>query len=195
MSLPLFIYQTDHAISLWFHEHLTHTSSGALMLMSDVAAPWTVGGLTAVTAAVLAWRRVWHHLLALALAVPGGMVVNELLKVSIHRARPFATSEYIDVTGYSFPSAHTMAATLIYGVLAVVLVSIFRERHHRFAATVCAVMLVIVVAFSRVALGAHYLTDVLGAIAASVAWLRMSFGAAAKFVPRPVRVREDAEEI
>ncbi|HWB60621.1 MAG TPA: phosphatase PAP2 family protein [Chthoniobacteraceae bacterium] len=177
----------DHATAVWFHAHLTQGSSGVLLLMSDPGCPECVGSLTAFAGIFFAWKRHWHRLLTLGFALPGGMLVNEIVKVTIHRARPYQSSPYLDLGGYSFPSAHTMAATLIYGVLAVFAVSMIKTRHFRVLALAGAALPVLVVAFSRVALGAHYVTDVAGAMALSIGWLFLSFGAARKLVPAPVQ--------
>lgn len=178
----------DVSVAWWFHQHLTHATSGVLMLMSNPGSPEYVGSITASTALLLCWRRLWHHLMALGIAVPGGMLANQVLKVTIQRPRPFPTSPYIDVTGYSFPSGHTMAAALLYGVLALFVISMIQSRHFRLLAVFTASLLVLIVAFSRVALGAHYVTDVLAAIIASLGWLGLSLGAVGRIMPRPCMV-------
>jgi undecaprenyl-diphosphatase len=148
--------------------------------------------LTAATALLLAWKRLWRGLVTLGLAVPGGMLVNEVMKLSIQRHRPFASSPYIDVSGYSFPSGHTMAAALLYGMLAVFAVSVIKSRRWQLGVATAAFSLVLVVAFSRVALGAHYVTDVTGAILVSSVWLYFCFNAVRKLPPPRVPVRIEA---
>jgi membrane-associated phospholipid phosphatase len=101
------------------------------------------------------------------------MLLNHAMKIWIHRPRPFAASPYVDMRGYSFPSGHTMAATLIYGLLAGFSLHLFKETRWRVLAFGAAATLVLAVGFSRVALGAHYLTDVLGAMAIGAIWLRI----------------------
>ena len=183
MHFLLYLQHADQSIAWWFHAHLTRASSGVLLLMSDPGCAGCVGPLAALTGLLLAWKRLWHRLLALGFALPGGMLVNEIMKVTIRRERPFQSSPYLDLGGYSFPSAHTMAATLIYGTLAIFIVSILKDSRLRLMALAAAALLVITVAFSRVALGAHYLTDVLGAMALSVGWLYFSHETARRLIP------------
>ena len=72
--------------------------------------------------------------------------------------------------GTSFPSGHTQAAIVGYGVLLLVLLPVIARRHRPwvFAA---AVAMVVLIGFSRIALGAHYLSDVVGAALIGSAWL------------------------
>lgn len=181
VSLPAL----DESVAQWFHAHLTQASSGTVMLMSDPGSPVVVGSLTVLTAFGLAWKRWWHHLAALGFAVPGGMLVNMVMKDTVCRPRPFESSPYIDLGGYSFPSAHTMAAALLYGVLAIFFISLIKDMRLRIGALALAFMLVLTVAFSRVALGAHYVTDVFAAMLASTAWLICSLRAVGILMPKP----------
>jgi len=72
---------------------------------------------------------------------------------------------------YSFPSGHTAAATVFWGLLASYLVIVRPHWHARLLAICVSVTMVLLVALSRLYLGAHYLSDVLAAMAESVAWL------------------------
>jgi undecaprenyl-diphosphatase len=99
------------------------------------------------------------------------MLFHHLIQVIVHRHRPFRHSEFLDLGGYSFPSGHTMAATLLYGLLAVFAILVWKGWHWRILAILGAILAIALVGFSRIALGAHYLTDVLGAIVGGTSWL------------------------
>jgi membrane-associated phospholipid phosphatase len=127
--------------------------------------------VTLATAAVLMWRRRWPWLLTLILVVPGGALLNELIKIAFHRARPKFDVPILAVKGYGFPSGHAMMATLLYGLLAVLLVRTLRDVRWRMLVVGVAGSVVVLVGISRMYLGAHYLSDILAAVAAGVAWL------------------------
>jgi undecaprenyl-diphosphatase len=99
------------------------------------------------------------------------MLLDLLLKFAFHRECPSFANSFLIFNGYCFPSGHTIAATLLYGVLAVFAVIALEARRWRVGAVLSAFVLVLVVGFSRIYLGARYLSDVMGAAAAGVAWL------------------------
>src|SRR5207237_7139520 len=97
--------------------------------------------------------------------------LNEWVKVVVHRQRPFVDGPFVDWSGYSFASGHTIGATLLYGQLLLFILPALKARHWRLLSIFSAVLLVALVGFSRVALGAPFLTDVLAAIVFGVLWL------------------------
>ncbi len=163
----------DKYVAEWFHERRTPGLTTTMQLVTGLASPAWVTGVAMVTALVLWWKRCWFRLLTLVLVVPGGMVLDFLLKILFHRHRPSFAESFLIFYGYSFPSGHTMAATLLYGVLAVFAVIALEAWRWRVAAVLGAFVMVLLVGFSRVYLGAHYLSDVLGAAAAGLAWLAL----------------------
>src|SRR6266849_4786846 len=90
-------------------------------------------------------------------------------------SRPSASSicgwSFVDWSGYSFASCHTIGATLLYGQLALFIVPAIKSWRWRTLTVATATLFVLLVGFSRIALGAHYLTDVLAGIVLGLAWL------------------------
>lgn len=161
----------DQEVADWFHQHGTGAFFRAMSVITFFGSTGWIAFAATLGAALLIWKRAWYHLLILALAVPGGGLLNVLLKAAFHRERPLLEHPLVVLHSYSFPSGHTMGATLLYGVAAVLAfyrVRTWRERILIVAAASCGVFLV---GLSRVALGAHFLSDVLGAAAAGLAWL------------------------
>jgi membrane-associated phospholipid phosphatase len=167
------LVQVDALISEWFR---THTNPGFATIMqfaSGIASTTTVGILFALMACVLLWNRLWYWLLELVLAVAGGMLLNLLLKNLFDRARPGWADPLMALTDPGFPSGHTMMATIIYGFAAVFVIPKIASWPWRFLIAAVTILLVLVVALSRMYLGAHYLSDVLAAMAAGTAWLAL----------------------
>jgi undecaprenyl-diphosphatase len=166
----------DRNIVQWFNDHRTHGLTAVFLVATAFAAPLWVACATLATGLVLWRKRFRYRLLALVLAVPGGVAQIPLLKTAFHRRRPSVEDAYSIFHGYSFPSGHAMTATLLYGLLAILAV-LSLKGWRRTWAVLAACAMVLLVGFSRVYLGAHYLSDVLGAIAAGIAWLALSLAA------------------
>ena len=99
-------------------------------------------------------------------------VTVSILKSLVARDRPFAVCEEIELIGkissdYSFPSGHTACATAIAIFLGAFLFEKYKDKSSRVWITLCMTIYVSLVALSRMYLGAHYLTDVLAAMAIS----------------------------
>lgn len=165
------IVVVDSTIASWFHSHLSDPMTKAMLAVSAMHGIAAVSTWSVVFAALLAKIREWYWLLTLTLATVGGMVINVTLKQAYERARPQLDNPLVTLGTYSFPSGHTAASTIFYGVLAAFLVTRFRDHRKRVAIVTVAVLAVVTVAISRMYLGAHYLSDVLAAAASSTAWL------------------------
>jgi len=165
--------ETDHGLATWFHAHLTRTFVTVLRAFTDFGSSEWIGIILFFVVLFFVWKRSWPSLVTLIVAVPGGMLLNELMKVLVHRHRPFVDGPFVDWSGYSFASGHTIGATLLYGQLLLFILPGMKVRHWRRLTVFSAVLLVALVGFSRIALGAHFLTDVLAAIVFGITWLAL----------------------
>jgi membrane-associated phospholipid phosphatase len=163
----------DHEVAGWFHAHLTHTFVSVLRAFTEFGSSEWIGVVLFFLVLYFVWKKHWPSLVTLVVAVPGGMVLNEWLKVLVHRQRPFVEGPFVDWSGYSFASGHTIGATLLYGQLLLFILPALKRRHWRIFTVSSAILLVALVGFSRIALGAHFLTDVLAAIVFGIIWLAL----------------------
>jgi membrane-associated phospholipid phosphatase len=161
----------DHELAGWFHERLTPAFVSVLRAFTDFGSGEWIGLVMFGLVLFFVWKRWWPSLVMLIVAVPGGMVLNEWLKVLVHRQRPFLDGPFVDWSGYSFASGHTIGATLLYGQLLLLVLPALKGRHWRLLSILSAISLVALVGFSRIALGAHFLTDVLAAVFFGIIWL------------------------
>jgi undecaprenyl-diphosphatase len=89
-------------------------------------------------------------------------LIQKALKVSFHRARPDLTLHLISQGGYSFPSGHSFSVLIFYGMLIYLCRKHVKNGTAANTATVVLVCLIAAIGFSRIYLGVHYPTDVLG---------------------------------
>ena len=165
------LVRLDASLATWLHAHAKPALTSALIAVTHLNSTIAIGAWSLVFTGVLARMRERYWILTLWLAVGGGLLLNWLLKLSYERARPRFDDPLITLTTYSFPSGHTAGAVVFYGVLAAFLVSRFHQPWMRLACVAGAIAAVALVAFSRMYLGAHYLSDVLAAVCSSTAWL------------------------
>ena len=163
----------DAHVSMWLHTHGSPHLTAVFVFITAFGSTVLVSCVTVVVGLYLLWRKQTYWLAAVWLSVFGGILLNKFLKYIFHRPRPHFDDPILALTSYSFPSGHTMAATVLYGVLAALLVTKIKHRSFRVLVIPGAMLLITLVGFSRMYLGAHYLSDVLGAIAEGLAWLSL----------------------
>jgi undecaprenyl-diphosphatase len=162
------IVRWDVEFAHWLHEH----ASSALVTFFKIV---TLAGNAAVLGAivfgvgfVLVRRGRANEAALLVLAFGGASIVNALLKLVFQRPRPELAFVHLDT--YSFPSGHAAASSATFATMAYLLGC----RHHSTAARIWiglgAAAAIALVGFSRLYLGAHYLSDVLAGISFGIAW-------------------------
>jgi undecaprenyl-diphosphatase len=164
--------QLDDRVILWFQEQASPPLTLLARIVTAFGSVAFIAAGSIGTAVALMARHSFYRLLAVALTMGGGSLLNILLKHFFHRQRPVLENPLVTLSSFGFPSGHTMGATLFYGLLTLLLAHSTRWGwSHRIFAFSAAALFIALVGISRIYLGAHYLTDVLGAIAVGLAWL------------------------
>lgn len=166
------VVRFDVATMAWMQLHVTAFGLRVFAVITRLG-DIPVMPVIAVAGAVMLWRQRERILLACwTAAFVGGVLLATLLKTLVHRARPVMAMQRLHIQSYSFPSGHTMAATIGYGMLGYVLAMHWRPRRvRRRVIFLTAMTLAGLVGVSRVYLGVHFPTDVIGGFAAGTAWL------------------------
>jgi len=163
----------DAQLSNWLQLHRFSGLTSAMLAITSLGASVLVICLTVGFVIYLLSRHRYYWIAAVLSSVFGGMLLNRLLKFVFQRPRPSFTDPLPTLSGYSFPSGHTMAATVFFGVVAAYLVAQTPDWRRRVLITLAASLIIGLIGFSRIYLGAHYLSDVLGAMAEGLAWLAL----------------------
>ncbi len=161
----------DYAVVAWFNQHATPTTTAIAVAVTFGGSGPFLTAASSVAGIVFIVKKAWYRLAALALAVGGGALLNLAVKYLFHRARPVVEHPLVHLSTYSFPSGHTIGATLFYGLVACYLVHDAKAWRWRVLPPLAACVIVLLVGTSRIYLGAHYLSDVLGAMALGILWL------------------------
>lgn len=118
----------------------------------------------------LGWKKRWKAAAYWAAAAGFAVLVNQVVKITLGTLRPHAV--YDGLSAFSFPSGHATSATVIYGFLAVLFARELRERY-RWIAYAVGACLILAIAFSRLYLGVHWLSDVLGGLSLGLMWVAL----------------------
>lgn len=164
------------------NEGLTRIMKGFTFLGSSLVAT-----LLSVIAFLFLWLVLRHRkeLLMFLLSVGGSEIWNIIIKNWMQRQRP-DTHRLIEISGFSFPSGHSMAAFALYGTLTYLLWRHIPALAGRIAMIVIGVALTLLIGISRIYLGVHYPSDVFGGYLASATWLMLSIYIFEKYwKPRP----------
>jgi undecaprenyl-diphosphatase len=107
----------------------------------------------------------------------GGGIVDSLVKIAVNRPRPIVDHPVATALGKSFPSGHAMSSVVTYGALLLVFLPLVPAAR-RHLTVVLVTVLVLAIGLSRLFLGVHFVSDVIGGWALGLAWL---LGAVAAF--------------
>ena len=129
-----------------------------------------IGLVTATVAGYLALQRRFGLLVFVLASVFTGTVLGLVLKEAFHRPRPQVVPHLTDISSASFPSGHSMMASVAYLTLAALLSRTVPDKKTKLYFFVVAVVLIGLIGFSRLYLGVHFPTDVLAGWCIGSTW-------------------------
>jgi undecaprenyl-diphosphatase len=150
-----------------------------------------------------ATRRGWLPFAGWVAALAGSQLLAWTLKHVVHRERPIFEVAFAREASFSFPSSHVLGAVVGYGMIAYFVVCLTTSRFWRTLVVGFAAALVVAVGYSRLYLGLHFFSDVVGGMAAGAVWLTgcitalevarrkqeaNSLGAAARLTASPAQI-------
>jgi undecaprenyl-diphosphatase len=183
----------DTQLASTLHAQATPTSTSLYLFISWFGSQgvWLFGILIGLYFFV---RRYWLKLTFWIITLVGGSLLNGLLKNFFGRARPSFVDPYVIEQNFSFPSAHSMMSLILYGLIAYLLWREIRDRPTRYIIVFNAVLFIVLIGISRMALGVHYLSDVLGGFSAGGLWLGACI-TALNFIQRRGELRRELRQV
>lgn len=170
----------DHPVARFVVAHRSAALTAVMRLVSSAGGPLVLGAVTAAAGLLLgATRRSWMPVLIVGVTLAGSGGLTLMLKAALSRPRPPLRDALAPADGYAFPSAHAATAAAAFGVLAYLVAIRLRHWNAQVAVWACAAMLTALVGMSRVYLGVHWTTDVLGGWAFGLLWLTVVVSARA----------------
>jgi undecaprenyl-diphosphatase len=155
--------------------HRTPGLVGGLRAVSWLGGPPFLALLTVAAAGFVLVRGRRKLCVFLVVTCLGGSLIDTVVKLVVNRPRPVVDHPVATAFGKSFPSGHAMSSTVVYGALLLVFLPAAGRRRRALVAFVTA--LVLAVGCSRLLLGVHFVSDVLGGFVLGLAWLAASVAA------------------
>jgi membrane-associated phospholipid phosphatase len=157
----------DVEFSRWLHEHSNQTLVSAFKVFTLLGSVPFLALLVLVVALLLLRHGLVNEAALVVIGAVGIEVLFSVLKLLFHRPRPELA--YVHLDTYSFPSGHAAGSAGIYAILFYLAARYFSKRG-RLLLAFTFVLLVGLIAFSRLYLEVHYLSDVLAGITLGIAW-------------------------
>jgi undecaprenyl-diphosphatase len=165
--------RVDYRFANWLHEHATPGLTTFFDNVTRLGNVPTLVVVVVVTVIVLWRKRLWDDLVLMVLATVGAEVITIGLKQGFARERPFFPDPLASESSYSFPSGHASVSLAVYGTLGFIVARHLRNRWAQIAALAGAATLVLLIGFSRLYLGVHFLSDVVAGFSLGLAWLTL----------------------
>ncbi|MEX2153602.1 MAG: phosphatase PAP2 family protein [Gemmatimonadaceae bacterium] len=160
----------DDAALTWIAEHRPAQLEPIMLEITFLGTGIVVMTVVGVSAMFLWLTKHRYSAILLLIATFGGILLNNLLKVGFGRPRPQIFDWGTEVMSLSFPSGHAMSAAVVYGTVAYLATRLQRRHLHRVITLLCAAILIVAIALSRLYLGVHYPSDVIAGIIIGLAW-------------------------
>lgn len=116
----------------------------------------------------------------------GSLGLNPLVKNIIQRSRPDEELRLVQEASYSFPSGHAFASMVAFGCVILLLLLFLKPSAFRGVLIVLSFVTILLIGFSRIFLGVHYLSDVVAGFSLGLFWLFISLSI---FIPKTPKIR------
>ncbi len=162
----------DESAAQWLHTRLVDNEVARFLLhvVSYTGKPIFLTFAVGLPALWLLRRGARKLVTFLAVVSLGGGAIDTIVKVAVGRPRPTFDEPIATAFGNSFPSGHSMSSLVCYGALLLVFLPLIARRWRPYAIAGTAAW-VLAIGFSRLALGVHFISDVIGGYALGAAWL------------------------
>ena len=171
------VYRFDQAIHAWFGNERQPGMTVLLGTATNIGGVLGMAVLVAVVAAILLARKERASAVFVVVTAGVGALLNLGLKMIFARARPDLASAIAEARWYSFPSGHAMGSFITFGALAYLVLRQPWPWAAKSAGLAVAMTMVVLVGLSRVYLGVHWASDIVGGWSAGTVW--MAFAVAA----------------
>lgn len=160
----------DEAVLTWMGQHRISWIERSLLEITALGTALVAFVVVGTAGAFLYFTNHKYSTFLLLFSTAGGIILNNILKLAYDRDRPSVFTWSTHASSSSFPSGHSMSAAVVYGTIAFLLARLQPKRWSRALTITVALLLVGLIGVSRLYLGVHYPSDVLGGVVIGLAW-------------------------
>ncbi|MBE9045752.1 phosphatase PAP2 family protein [Pleurocapsales cyanobacterium LEGE 10410] len=159
----------DKIILLWIHSFANPTLDRIMQTITRLNDPKTAVVLVLIAVTLLLWRQYYQEVKIFFINCAGGVILSYGLKSVFGKTRPDLWQSAIEEVSFSYPSGHALGATVLYGFLAYLLAT----RYPQFSWAIYSIAISIIgaIGLSRLYLGVHWPTDIIGGYGIGFLWL------------------------
>lgn len=159
----------DKTILLWIHSFANPTLDSVMRFITRLNDPSTVVAIAAIILVILLWRHYYSEAQIFIIDCVGGVVLSYGLKSVFGKTRPDLWESVIKDLSFSYPSGHALGSTVLYGFIAYLIAS----RYSQFSLLIYTVVVCLIgaIGLSRLYLGVHWPTDIIGGYGIGFLWL------------------------
>ncbi|MEU7142166.1 phosphatase PAP2 family protein [Nocardia sp. NPDC046473] len=166
----------DSPLSNWAITHRNDTLTPIATTVSNLGGPLAMTILATLAVITFGWRGRWPETALVAATGLGAWALSDGGKRLIDRPRPPAIHQIVLKTNPAYPSGHSLGSIAVVGIVAILLIPHLRSPVTRWIAALAAIAFIAAVGFSRIYLGVHWPTDVLGGWAVGALWVIICLG-------------------
>lgn len=184
------------------NESIAHFDTAVIGFVQGLEAPWLTtimkvftwigSGYVVAPIALIGFivlffvLRYRHQAFLLIAVIAGSVLLNSALKNYFKRERP-EIHRIMDANGFSFPSGHSMMAFALYAIIAYIAWRNVKTTMSRVVLVLFTTFMIIMIGTSRIYLGVHYPSDIVGGFTASALWVTIAISVYAYFQNRRAR--------
>lgn len=159
----------DKTILLWIHSFANPQCDHIMRSITRLNDPSTVVAIAVIVLGILLWRHYYSEAQIFIIDCLGGVVLSYGLKSVFGKVRPDLWESAIEDLSFSYPSGHALGSTVLYGFIAYLIAT----HYSQFSLLVYAVVVCLIgaIGLSRLYLGVHWPTDILGGYGIGFLWL------------------------
>lgn len=174
----------DYHLASVFYNTRTEAITPIVRAVTLIGNPFSQLALATISAlALLLFSRSNYAKLLIYVMFMGALCLNTTVKFVVKRQRPDVWLHLIKQGGYSFPSGHAMGMTILFGTLIFISWRLIRSHSVRVTLAILFTLIVILVALSRIYLGVHFVSDIIGGASLGASFIFAVFGFFTKIEP------------